>query len=158
MPEPALHDALQPIAWLLGTWRGKGSGIYPTIDDFTYEEELRFWHSGKPVMAYSSRTWSPEDGRAFHAEMGYWRPQPDGAIEVVIAHSFGLTEIMHGAVEGDRVVLDSVSFEATPTAKRVESEQRVITRAAERMSYEMAMDFGGQGLQNHLRAELIRSE
>ena len=158
MSQPALHGALEPIAWLLGTWRGRGSGLYPTINDFTYEEELRFWHSGKPVMAYSSRTWSPEDGRALHAEMGYWRPQPDGSIEVVIAHSFGLTEIMRGTADNDRVVLESVSFEATPTAKRVESEKRVITRAAEGISYEMAMDFGGQGLQNHLRADLVRSE
>ena len=158
MAEPSLHESLTPFAWLLGTWRGGGTGIYPTIDDFTYEEELHFWHSGKPVMAYSSRTASSDDGRALPAEMGYWRPPADGSIEVVIAHSFGLTEIMRGRREGSTLVFESVSFESTPTAKLVEAERRVITRTSEGLSYEMEMDFGGHGLQNHLRADLRRVE
>lgn len=153
-----MHEALTPVSWLLGTWRGRGTGIYPTIDDFTYEEELRFWHSGKPVMSYSSRTSASDDGRALHAEMGYWRPQDDGSIEVVIAHSFGLTEIMQGRIESRNLVFESVSFEGTPTAKLVEAERRVITSTANGLSYEMEMDFGGHGLQNHLRAELHRVE
>lgn len=28
-----------------------------------------------------------------HAESGYWRPKPDGTIEVVIAQSTGLVEV-----------------------------------------------------------------
>jgi len=28
-----------------------------------------------------------------HAESGYWRPKPDGIIEVVIAQSNGLVEV-----------------------------------------------------------------
>ena len=28
-----------------------------------------------------------------HAESGYWRPKPDGTIEVVIAQSNGLVEV-----------------------------------------------------------------
>ena len=28
-----------------------------------------------------------------HAESGYWRPRPDGTIEVVIAQSTGLVEV-----------------------------------------------------------------
>src|SRR5688500_4488513 len=134
-----MHEALEPVAWLLGTWRGSGKGIYPTIADFTYEEELRFWHSGKPVMAYSSRTWSPDDGRALHSEMGYWRPQPDGTLEVVIAHSFGLTEIMNGTYDGQTVSLVSVSFESTPTAKMVDEEQREIALHEDELRYEMGM-------------------
>ena len=153
-----MHEALEPVAWLLGTWRGSGRGVYPTIADFTYEEELRFWHSGKPVMAYSSRTWSPDDGRALHGEMGYWRPQPDGTLEIVIAHSFGLTEIMKGLSDGHTVSLVSVSFEGTPTAKMVDAEQRDITLHEDELRYEMGMSFGGHVMQNHLAARLRRSE
>lgn len=151
-----MHDALAPVAWLLGTWRGSGTGIYPTIDDFTYEEELHFWHGGKPVMAYTSKTWSPDDGRALHAEMGYWRPQADGSIEVVIAHSFGLTEIMRGTHAPGRVALESVSFDATPTAKEVTAETRVLELVDGSLTYEMSMDFGNHGLQNHLTASLSK--
>lgn len=28
-----------------------------------------------------------------HAESGYWRPKPDGTLEVVIAQSTGLVEV-----------------------------------------------------------------
>ena len=151
-----MHDALEPIAWLLGAWQGSGAGVYPTIADFTYEEELRYWHSGKPVMAYSSRTWSPDDGRALHAEMGYWRPQSDGSIEVVIAHSFGLTEIMTGTASADRATLKSVSFEGTPTAKMVVAEERSFWREGGELNYEMGMAFGDNEMQNHLVARLDR--
>ena len=151
-----MHEALEPVAWLLGTWHGSGAGIYPTIADFTYEEELRYWHSGKPVIAYSSRTWSTDDGRALHAEMGYWRPQSDGSIEVVIAHSFGLTEIMRGTHEGPKVTLESVDFGATPTAKQVSAENRVMELNGDTLHYEMGMAFGDNDMQNHLIADLQR--
>ncbi len=151
-----MHEALEPVAWLLGKWRGSGTGIYPTISDFSYSEELHFWHSGKPVMAYSSRTSSPDDGRALHAEMGYWRPQDDGSIEVVIAHSFGLTEIMRGTLDGLTATLESLSFGATPTAKQVEAERRVLRREGDDLHYEMAMAFGGNEIQSHLSADLRR--
>ena len=157
MESPEMHPALEPIAWLLGVWRGSGKGMYPSIDDFNYEEEVRYWHGGKPVIAYSSRTWSPDDGRSLHAEMGYWRPQQDGTIEVVLAHSFGLTEVMRGSVEGTRVELASTGFGATPTAKRVEQESRVMQVHGDELHYEMSMAFGGMDLQNHLQGRLKRT-
>ncbi|MDQ1710330.1 MAG: hypothetical protein QOG49_1715, partial [Frankiaceae bacterium] len=68
-PEPPpVHDAIKPLAYLLGTWRGEGHGSYPTIEDFHYGEELTFRHNGKPFIAYSQRSWSLDDGRPLAAE------------------------------------------------------------------------------------------
>ncbi|MGH9024308.1 MAG: FABP family protein [Acidimicrobiia bacterium] len=64
---PALHPHVGPLGFLLGTWRGEGEGFYPTVPRFAYGEEVRFWHSGKPFLAYSQRTWSLADGRPLHA-------------------------------------------------------------------------------------------
>lgn len=47
----------------------------------------------KPVIAYSSKTWKLNTNQPMHAESGYWRPQIDGTIEVVIAQSTGLAEV-----------------------------------------------------------------
>ena len=117
--EPELHRAVEPLAFLLGTWSGSGRGHYPTIDDFTYEEEVRFWHVGRPYRAYAQRTWSPETGAPMHMEMGYWRPQQDGHIEVVIAHPFGIAELLEGRLDGTIIDLKSTSLAATATAKSV---------------------------------------
>lgn len=47
----------------------------------------------QPVIAYSQKTWKAASGEPMHAESGYWRPKPDGSIEVVIAQSTGLAEV-----------------------------------------------------------------
>ncbi|RWV97449.1 hypothetical protein BHE74_00020265 [Ensete ventricosum] len=112
-PPPPLHPAIAPLSYLLGRWRGQGEGGFPTINSFAYGEELLFSHSGKvaslislcvllfldlisleqPVIAYSQKTWKLASGEPMHAESGYWRPKPDGSIEVVIAQSTGLVEV-----------------------------------------------------------------
>lgn len=90
---PPVHPLVAPLEYLLGKWRGEGEGGYPTINSFSYGEELVFSHSGKPVISYSQKTWKLASGEPMHAESGYWRPRPDGSIDVVIAQSTGLVEV-----------------------------------------------------------------
>ena len=54
---PDLHERLEPLAFLVGTWRGLGVVGYPTIEDGRYEQEVVFAHDGRPFLEYSSRTW-----------------------------------------------------------------------------------------------------
>ena len=152
---PELHEALRPLAFLLGTWRGSGAGKYPGIDDFEYGEETRFWHYGRPVLAYSQRTWSVASGAPMHSETGFWRPAGAG-IEVVLAHAFGITEILSGRVEAQTITLRSESLASAPTAKRVEAVTRTVEVARDVLSYDVGMAFGEHDLQPHLRAELKR--
>ncbi|KHN40169.1 UPF0678 fatty acid-binding protein-like protein [Glycine soja] len=42
---PVIHPAVAPLSYLLGTWRGQGEGGFPTINSFSYGEELHFSHS-----------------------------------------------------------------------------------------------------------------
>lgn len=150
-----LHDALRPLEPLLGTWRGEGAGKYPGIDDFEYAEEVRFWHYGRPVLAYSQRTWSRATGAPMHSEMGFWRPAGDG-VEVVLAHAFGITEVMGGRLEGSRLSLRSESLTSAATAKHVEAAARVYEIAGDVLTYDMQMAFGEHELQPHLTAKLER--
>nr|DAD25439.1 TPA_asm: hypothetical protein HUJ06_026903 [Nelumbo nucifera] len=102
---PPLHPAIAPLSYLLGTWRGEGEGGFPTINSFKYGEELSFSHSGKPVISYSQKTWKLASGEPMHAESGYWRPKPDGSIEVVIAQSTGLVEVQKGTFDAGKKVV-----------------------------------------------------
>ncbi|KAI4967712.1 hypothetical protein ZWY2020_016961 [Hordeum vulgare] len=81
------------MSFLLGKWREEGEGTFPTIASFHYGEEILFFHHlSKPVISYTQRTWRRLT-TLMHAESGYWRPRPDGSIEVVIAQSTCLTEV-----------------------------------------------------------------
>ncbi len=156
MSEPELHKGLQRLAFLLGTWRGEGAGRYPTIDEFVYGEELRFWHDGRPILFYSQRTWSLETEMPMHSEMGFWRPQRDGTIEAVLAHTFGIVEIQEGSVEGKRIALRSKRLASTPSAKEVAELSRTYDVQGDLLACELQMAFGEEPLQNHLSSTLRR--
>ena len=116
---PVVHPLCVPLSGLLGTWRGEGRGVYPTIADFGYGEEITFSHNGKPFVAYQQRTWALEAsdagpaGRPLHAETGYLRPQPASGtgstepvavdVEVVIVMPTGHLEPRFGVVDGHRL-------------------------------------------------------
>lgn len=155
-----LHPDVEPIAFLLGTWRGEGRGEYPTITAFRYGEEVRFWHVGKPFLAYSQRTWalSPgDDQRPLHAEAGYWRPRPHGRLEVVLAHPTGIAEIQEGTVADGRIDLTATSLARTSSAKAVTAlTRRFELDGPDLLRYTIEMAAVGEPLQFHLSADLHR--
>jgi hypothetical protein len=155
-PAPPPHPDVAALAGLLGTWRGEGAGEYPTITSFRYGEEVRFWHVGKPFLAYTQRTWSLDDGRPLHGESGYWRAKPDGAVEVVLAHPTGIVEVLEGRVDGGRIELGSTTVARTGTAKEVTALRRRFELDGDTLGYSVAMAAVGQPLQHHLAATLRR--
>jgi len=155
---PPLHPALEPLAFLLGEWVGEGEGSYPTdIRDFRYREESRFWHGGKPVLLYTQRTTDLEDGAPLHTEMGYWRPQPDGRLEVVISHPSGHAELSEGTVTGGVVELSSTAVVATATAKEVTAVERHLRVEGDTLDHRLGMAAMGRPMTHHLAARLTRA-
>jgi hypothetical protein len=155
-----MHPDVESIAFLLGAWRGEGQGVYPTIASFAYGEEIRFAAlPGKPFLAYQQRTWALDDQRPLHAETGYWRPKPDGRLEVVLAHPTGIAEIEEGTVEGTTIDLTATSIGLAATAKEVTGLSRRFELGGDGiLRYEVHLAAAGQALQGHLTAELRRVE
>lgn len=155
-----LHPHVQELIPLLGTWAGRGTGKYPTIDTFEYLEEIVFSHVGKPFLAYAQKTRSVADGRPLHAETGYLRvPQP-GHVELVLAHPNGITEIEVGtySVTGGviEIEMSTASVGLAPTAKEVTALGRNVHIDGDELTYSLQMGAVGQPLQNHLAAVLHR--
>ncbi|MEZ0367026.1 peroxynitrite isomerase [Mycobacterium sp. pUA109] len=156
-----LHPNLAALAPLLGTWSGRGSGVYPTIDSFDYLEDVVFGHVGKPFLSYGQKTKSAADGLPLHAETGYLRvPQP-GRVEWVLAHPSGITEIQVGtlAATGDVIELEmtAATIGLAPTAKEVTALSRRYRLDGDELSYTLEMGAVGQPRQNHLTAVLHRT-
>jgi hypothetical protein len=167
MPAP-LHEHVADLAFLLGTWTGEGEGHYPTVAPFRYREELRFWHVGKPFLAFAQRTWAIEDEdsdsassearlpRPLHGETGYWRVPEPGRVELVVAHPMGIVEVEEGTVDGATVTLSATALASTTTAKSVERLERDFRVAGDVLTYRLRMAAVGQPLLDHLEATLRR--
>nr|XP_043621691.1 UPF0678 fatty acid-binding protein-like protein At1g79260 [Erigeron canadensis] len=150
----AVHPAIEPLSYLLGTWRGEGEGGFPTISSFKYGEQLNFTHPGnKPVIAYSQKTWKLNSGEPMHSESGYWRPKPDGTIEVVIAQSTGLVEVQKGTYDAEKKII-KLESELVGNASKVKEISRVFTLANEELSYVVEMATNLTSRQPHLKASL----
>ena len=162
---PQLHERLEPLAFLVGTWRGTGVGGYPTIEEFRYEQEVAFSHDGRPFLHYASRSWVVDaEGhrvRPAASEVGWWRPGTEPrAVEVVLAHPSGVVEIYHGEVQFTKVELSTDVVARTETAKEVSAFTRLYGLVGDGpdrdLAYAIDMAAVGQPLQPHLSARLSR--
>ena len=151
-----LHPACAPLAFLLGTWQGTGTGVYPTIDDFSFAEEVTFAHVGKPFLAYSQKTKDTGTGLPLHAESGYLRPQGDGRLELVLAQPSGIVEVLGGNVEGRDIHLASTAVVGADSAKPVTATERRIWVDGEVLCSSVAMAAMGLELQHHVVSEMYR--
>ena len=151
-----LHPVCAPLAFLLGTWQGTGTGIYPTIQDFSYTEEASFVHVGKPFVAYGQKTRDADTGLPLHAEAGYLRPQGNGRVELVLVQPSGIVELLEGTVEGCTVQLASTAVLGTASAKPVTATERRIWLDGEVLRSSVAMAAMGRELQHHVVSEMHR--
>ncbi|MFF0815125.1 FABP family protein [Rhodococcus sp. NPDC003318] len=150
-------DPLGELGVFTGTWIGGGDGHYPTIDDFSYEEEIEFTATpGKPFLAYRSRTWSPGRERPMHTENGYLRHAGD-TLELLVSQPTGFVEIQRGDLHAGVLDLTLVSLNRSPDAKPVHDIRRRITVDGDVLSYDMWMAHASTPLTHHLTARLQRA-
>lgn len=157
-----IHPRVAPLAWLIGTWRGTGQGDYPTIDGFTFGQEMSFQQDGRPFISYVSRSWILDaEGnvvREAAQETGFFRPQEDRSLEVVMAHNTGFVEIWAGQLHESQprfeIVTDAVA--RTGTAKEYAGGTRLYGYVEGDLMYAFDMAAMGEELQPHTWGRLQR--
>jgi THAP4-like, heme-binding beta-barrel domain len=96
-----LHSDLYPLAWLVGTWDGRGSSAYPGEEPLDFGQQITFAADDRPFLSYAARSWVLDaDGevvRPLHVEYGFWRADGDG-VSVVLAQPNGQAEVWVGDI------------------------------------------------------------
>ncbi len=155
-----LHQDLMPLAWLVGTWRGKGRGEYPNVQAFQFAQEVNFNHDGRPFLNYFSRSWLIDENNEIikpaASEVGFWRMKENNVLEVILAHNTGIAEGWVGIVKGAKIQLEMDQGYSSPSAKIVTAGSRLYGLVEGELftSYDMAAE--GQTLQAHLWSSLER--
>ncbi|MQA15407.1 MAG: DUF1794 domain-containing protein [Pseudonocardiaceae bacterium] len=158
-----LHPLCQPLAPLVGVWRGEGVAEYPSLlGEFPYGQQITFAHDGRPFLVYEARAWllspSGEVLNPAAREVGWWRVDEDEAVEAVLVHAFGICEIFFGGPTSE------ASWELG-TEAIVRSESARETTAAARLygilddgdlAYAEERALRGLPMQAHLSARLQR--
>jgi hypothetical protein len=153
--EIPLHPDLAPLAWFVGSWSGEGRGTYPTIDDFTYGEELLITHEGKPWLAHRQTT---RVGRnPSHSETGFWRVS-GGDVELVLAHTTGHIELAKALLDEGSISTRSTRIIGSPSSKEVTVLERSYRLRGEGLRFELRMAAVGSPLTIHLRSTLRRAD
>lgn len=166
-----IPDELKALSWLIGSWVGVGVGGYPTIEDFHFGQEVSFSTDGRPFLSYWSRTWLLDDQgnqiRPLSMETGFWRPQPDNQVEVVLAHPTGyaevwvgditVTEISDATITGARAELRTDVIARTVTAKEYSAGHRLFGLVQGDLLWAYDMAAVGQPLTAHVSARLKRA-
>ena len=156
-----LAEPVRPLAWLIGRWEGAGVLGYPTIESAHFGQEIEVTHDGRPFLKWESRAWildsaTGERVRPAAVESGFWRPLPDGEVELLLVHPTGILEMYYGTVEPAKIRLKTDSVMRSPRAKEYNAATRVYGLVDSQLMWAMDMAAVGQELQSHLSATLKR--
>jgi hypothetical protein len=155
-----LSPELMGIAWLIGRWEGAGKGTYPGTEDFEFGQQIDFAQNGGDYLHYLSQTFEMgEDGKAVRPlsmETGFWRPQIDGSIEVVMCHPSGYAEVWYGTITGAKIELTTDAVVRTASADDYSAGQRLYGNVEGDLLWTFDKAAGGQPLQTNLWARLQR--
>ncbi|WAL65725.1 FABP family protein [Amycolatopsis cynarae] len=158
-----LNDACLALLPLVGVWRGEGEVVYPTMDKpVRFGQQLTIAHDGRPFLLHEARSWLLDDEgnvlRPAAREVGWWRPQADDTIELLLAHSSGIMEIFYGKPRNQTSwELGTDAVVRTASAKEVTGAQRLYGLVNNGdLAYVEERAMVGHELQPHVSAYLRR--
>jgi hypothetical protein len=155
-----LHPSLRGLAWMIGRWEGNGKATYPGSEDYDFGQQIDFAHTGQDYLHYLSQTFElGEDGapvRSLTMETGFWRPQADGSLEVVMCHPAGYAEVWYGQITGPKIELATDAVVRTASAEEYAAGQRLYGHVEGDLLWTFDKAAQGQPLQSHMWARLRR--
>jgi hypothetical protein len=143
-----------------GQWAGEGFAKFPSIDDTAYTEQLEFIPDEyKDSIFFRHKAWyknnTEENGHTVFWDTGFILLKENS----ILLHSVqvaGRIEMLRLVGTTDTTfIFNSVSIENDPKAIR---SRRIFEFGADTFHYELYMATHTVDFQNHLQADLVRSE
>jgi len=154
--EPAVHEALAPLSFLLGRWRGTARALF-TSEELLFTELSTFDHVGKPFLSYRQQAWHL-DGPASHSESGFLRAPSLRSAVATIAQPTGIVEIAAGPIGGTRIELATTTIALAPDAKPVTAIERFIEVDGDELHYLLRIAVSDEPVADHIEGHLRREQ
>lgn len=176
-----LAPEVYPLAWLVGTWSGRGVIDHPATGRKEFSQRLTFDHDGGPYLRFESTlrvadpgrstvaddeaSGSGADGTVWSTETGYWRVSPERPegleadrhpLEVIVADAAGRMTLYVGAAGNGRVDLASDAMARTGSSADVRASKRMYGLVEGRLMWVEELAAFGEPLRNYASAELNR--
>ena len=117
-----INPELLGVAWMLGHWEGTGNSDDLGGPDRQFAVSVDFAENGGNYLHYIMQAFEvDQEGRPTQSlgmETGFWRPKPNGEIEVVIVHPEGIAEVYVGKIEGAKIELTTDLVARTLTSEK----------------------------------------
>ena len=167
-----LVELMKPLTWLKGNWEGKGKAVFPTHDDFEYEDNMRFKlieeaFDKEPIIHLEEIAWViNKNEREFkHWETGYFKPEPNGSIQLYVCHNTGRIEVTYGTF--NFINLEAKSFEMIFLSESIRNDEgtkmtfntkRKLLLKQDVLTYTLEMSTKEvPNMTHHIGAEMYRS-
>ena len=137
-----MNQIFERLSKLQGSWKGRGTGKFPTIDSFEYEEHLEFEvNLAYPLIHYEQKTILLPNQEPSHWESGFIRVLDEGLIELANSQDSGRVEVLQGKMidlSEDECEIDLVSI-ALANDPRMVKTRRVFKLTENTLEYEQSM-------------------
>lgn len=160
-----LREQIEKLSALIGTWKGRGLAVYPTIETTEYLEEMEFEYvENDPAIFFHQKTWYIKDGSdkgaTLHLECGYIICKEEGKYELINAQNNGRSEILKGMLS----MFSGNTFHLALESKAFANDERMVRSSrdiyvdAEALKYYMNMATQKTPeIRQHLEATLIKT-
>lgn len=168
-----LAPEVYPLAWLVGTWSGRGFIEYPDIPRTEFRADTVFDHDGGPYLIYRSTLTAigldGEDAAVWSSEQGYWRVPPvapegleladnQHPVELLVADASGSVALYLGVVGNGKIEIATDLMARTASAPDIGSSSRLYGHVAGELLFALDIAAFGNELQSYASGRMARIE
>jgi hypothetical protein len=155
-----LNPDLVALAWMIGSWEGSGKSSYPGSEDIDFGQRIDFSHYGGSYLHFLSQTYEVDDQgqpvRPLSMETGFWRPQRDAGLEVVMTNPEGWVEVWYGTIQGAKIEIRTDAVVRTASAPDYSAGHRLYGNVEGDLLWTFDRAADGQPLQSYQWGRLRR--